>query len=245
LPIDAERRLELEKQLSCDKTTWSQNMQVLMACMMEQQQQQQQSVQAANPISSDPPQSSGTLQKPSPSALANRGEQADSLPIPKRMDRMCRQRNGCQINFYEQYEAIFKNLVNSVRIYVFFGVGHFLISLKFYKSDASFEPSRPRPFSRVKSKKTRITILSMFSGRRGRGALAMAATAMAATVTARRQRRRWQRQRRRGDSDGEATATAEPEARGKHLIAALVLLLFVQLFVGKVAQIARRPKSKL
>ena len=66
-------------------------MQVLMACMMEQQQQRQQSVQAANPISSDPPQSSGTLQKPSPSALANRGEQADSLPIPKRMDRMCRQ----------------------------------------------------------------------------------------------------------------------------------------------------------
>ena len=95
MELEAEQHRELKKQLgrtiarqdSMDRNQeqMGENLQTIMTMLKERDQQIQQLMQALNTLSTDPPRPPETLQKKSPSALANRGEQADislaSLPI--------------------------------------------------------------------------------------------------------------------------------------------------------------------
>ena len=87
MELEAEQHRELKKQLgrtiarqdSMDRNQeqMGENLQTIMTMLKERDQQIQQLMQALNTLSTDPSISPGTPQKKSPSALANRGEQAD------------------------------------------------------------------------------------------------------------------------------------------------------------------------
>jgi hypothetical protein len=91
MELEAEQHRELKKQLgrtiarqdSMDRNQeqMGENLQTIMTMLKERDQQIQQLMQALNPLSTDPPRSPGTLKEKSPSALANRGEQADTTRI--------------------------------------------------------------------------------------------------------------------------------------------------------------------
>ena len=77
LKIQLGRTIARQDNMDRNQEQMGRNLRTIMTMLEERDQQLQQLVQAFKTLSTDPPKSPRTLQKKSPSALANRGEQAD------------------------------------------------------------------------------------------------------------------------------------------------------------------------